>query len=202
MVALWCCSMKYKHKDHYHQKAKQDGFAARSAYKLQEIQKRFKLIKKGRTVLDLGCAPGAWAQVAANLVGDNGTYYGIDLEAVQIEVPNCEFHQMDANDLAESKLGAIKFDVILSDMAPKTSGVKVQDQARSLALVELVIHTARAQLVEGGNLAFKVFESNELKMLFNKLKKEFERVDRFRPQSTRKGSEEIYFVALGFKGKN
>ena len=157
--------MAYNKKDHYHRKAKEEGFLARSAYKLQEIQKKFKLLKHGSKVLDLGCAPGAWVQVALPLVGDRGCVVGVDLEKIEqttLSHPRFRFIHGDAFKLKAEDIPEAPFDCVLSDMAPKTSGVKVRDQALSADLCLHALAVARESLRNGGSLVVKLFEGEVL----------------------------------------
>jgi len=187
--------MQYKKNDHYHQLAKKEGFLARSAYKLQEIQKKFHVIKRGSKVLDLGCAPGAWSQVVLPLVGREGCLVGIDLEEVSLKAPNARFLQLDAFTLKAEDLPEAPFDCILSDMAPKTSGIKVRDQALSVDLCLKAIQVCDEMLKPGGNLVIKLFEGEDANRVENEIKKRFQSLKRFRPQSTRQASFEVYIIA-------
>lgn len=189
--------MRYNKKDFYHQKAKKEGFLARSAYKLQEIQEKFRVLKSSAKVLDLGCAPGAWAQVALPLVGRSGFVVGVDLEAVTLEHPKFRFLQRDAFALGSADLPEAPFDVVLSDMAPKTSGVRIRDHALSVELCLRALDVARKLLRPGGTLVVKLFEGEDLKMLTSEFEKSFAAVKMFRPQSTRQASFEVYIIGTG-----
>jgi 23S rRNA (uridine2552-2'-O)-methyltransferase len=187
----------YNKKDFYHRKAKEEGFLARSAYKLQEIQKKFKLLKNGSAALDLGCAPGAWTQVALPLVGDKGFVVGIDLEAVTLTHPRFRFIHGDAFKLKPEDLPEGPFDSVLSDMAPKTSGVKIRDQARSAELCLHALEVAKLHLKPGGSLVVKLFEGEDSVHVQKEIKAAFRELKLFRPDSTRTASVEIYLVAQG-----
>jgi 23S rRNA (uridine2552-2'-O)-methyltransferase len=187
----------YNKKDHYHRKAKEEGFLARSAYKLQEIQEKFKLLRNGSKVLDLGCAPGAWTQVALPLVGAQGLVVGVDLEQVTLTHERFRFMKRDAFTLEPSDLPESPFDVVLSDMAPKTSGVKIRDHALSVELCMKALEVARKLLKPGGSIVVKLFEGEDIKMLEAELKKSFATVKMFRPQSTRQASFEVYLIGTG-----
>lgn len=191
--------MNYEKKDFYHRKAKEEGFLARSAYKLQEIQKKFKLIKSGAKVLDLGCAPGAWVQVALPLVGHNGLVVGIDLEAVELKHAQFRFIHGDAFKLEPADLPEGPFEVVLSDMAPKTSGVKIRDQARSAELCLHALAVAQKHLKPGGALVVKLFEGGDAQAVRNEIQKNFQMLKPFKPESTRQASVEMYLVATGKK---
>jgi 23S rRNA (uridine2552-2'-O)-methyltransferase len=192
--------MAYNKKDHYHRKAKEEGFLARSAYKLQEIQKKFKLLKNGSKVLDLGCAPGAWVQVALPMVGDKGCVVGVDLEKIEattLSHPRFRFIHGDAFKLTPESIPEAPFDCVLSDMAPKTSGVKVRDQARSAELCLHALAVARESLRPGGSLVVKLFEGEDAEAVRKEIATSFEQLRLFRPDSTRVASSEIYLIATG-----
>ena len=192
-------STGYNKKDHYYHKAKQEGYLARSAYKLQEIHKKFQLLKRGAKVLDLGCAPGAWSQVVLEVIGNEGKLVGLDLEAVSLSAANARFVQQD---IFEAKLEDFvegPFDVVLSDMAPKTSGIKIRDQARSAELCLKTIEVADRLLRSGGSLVMKLFEGEDAKSVTDEVKKRYQTLKMFRPQSTRQASFEVYLVAQNKK---
>ena len=194
--------MGYNKKDHYHRKAKEEGFLARSAYKLQEIQKKFRLLHPGSKVLDLGCAPGAWVQVALPLVGDKGIVVGVDLEKIEasnLSHPRFRFIHADAFKLKPEDISEAPFDVVLSDMAPKTSGVKVRDQALSADLCLHALAVATQSLRPGGTLVVKLFEGEDAEKVRKEISARFEQLKLFRPESTRTASAEIYLVATGKK---
>ncbi len=193
-------SKGYNKKDFYHRKAKSEGFLARSAYKLQELQKKFSLIKPGYHVLDLGCAPGAWVQVALPLVGIEGKVVGVDLEKIEkstIPSSNFRFIHGDAFKIAAEDLPEAPFDLVLSDMAPKTSGIRVRDQALSAALCLHALEAARRWLRPGGALVVKLFEGEDAENVAKEIALCFSQLKHFRPDSTRSESKEIYLVASG-----
>ena len=185
----------YNKKDHYHQKAKKEGYLARSAYKLKEIQKKYKIIGSGFHVLDLGCAPGSWSQVVLEYIG-NGALVGVDLEEVSIKDTRAQFFKKDIFSLKMEDIPKAPFDCILSDMAPKTSGIAVRDQTRSIELGLQALEISEKLLKGGGSLVLKILEGEDFQDLIKTLKKSFTKVERFRPQSTRKASREIYVIAL------
>ena len=196
--------MKYKKKDHYHKKAKEEGFAARSAYKLQELNKKFNLIRQGNHVLDLGCAPGAWLQVAAPLVGRSGKVVGIDWDPIGIDITgkNIRFLRQDIFRVKIEEIPEAPFQVILSDMAPRTSGIKVRDQARSVELALKAVDLCNELLMTGGSLALKLFEGEDAHLVKDAIKAKFKELKMFRPQSTRQASFEVYMIGLNFLGKD
>jgi 23S rRNA (uridine2552-2'-O)-methyltransferase len=189
----------YNKKDFYHRKAKEEGFLARSAYKLQEIQKKFKLLRNGSKVLDLGCAPGAWVQVALPMIGNAGMVVGVDLEKVELSHPRFRFIHGDAFKLKAEDLPEGPFDCVLSDMAPKTSGVKIRDQVLSAELCLHAIAVAQTHLKKGGSMVIKLFEGEDSDKVRKEMENSFTTMKHFRPESTRQASMEIYLVATGKK---
>lgn len=197
--------MAYNPKDRFFKKAKQEGFAARSVYKLQEIDQKFKVFRRGQTVLDLGASPGSWSQYASQKIGESGRLLGVDLSPVTVKLPNSVFIEADLRDLRLEDVFIEHgfhppFDIVMSDMAPKTTGVKSADQARSLELCELALETARTFLKPGGTFVCKFFQSGEFGKLRSEIKREFERVDALKPESTRSISKEIFLIGLKKKG--
>ncbi|MCO5144331.1 MAG: RlmE family RNA methyltransferase [Oligoflexia bacterium] len=191
--------MIYKKKDFYHQKAKEDGYLARSAYKLKELQKKFSLFKKGNRILDLGCAPGAWVQVASEFAGNNGSIIGVDIEKVTLKLTNFTFYHMDAFEFLKDEKQWGIFDLVLSDMAPKTSGVKFKDQVLSAELCLLALTIAEKVLKPGGSIVVKLFEGEDSDKVVHKFKEKFQTTKFFRPQSTRQSSKEIYLIGTNKK---
>jgi 23S rRNA (uridine2552-2'-O)-methyltransferase len=192
-----------KHKpwqDHYSQQAKKERFPARSVYKLEEIQKKHRLLKKGDTVLDLGCAPGAWLLYAAQLTGPKGCVIGIDLKPVSIQVSShikiitADVFTLDIESLEKD------FNVVLSDMAPATTGHKAVDAARSYHLCETALKIAQTSLLPGGAFVCKIFQGSDFNLFLDAVRTRFKRLKIFKPQSSRKASKEIYVIGLGFKG--
>lgn len=192
--------MAFNRKDHFFHKAKKDGFLARSAYKLEEIQKKYPLFKKGDFVLDLGASPGSWSQYASKMVGAEGLIVGIDLKPVEFTAPNAEFHQMNIFDLDPEILHNRKPDVIMSDMAPNTTGIRSVDQARSEELCLEVLRVATQFLRPGGHLVMKIFESQTDQVVAAELKSNFKEIKRFKPEAVRKGSFETYLIAKNYQG--
>jgi 23S rRNA (uridine2552-2'-O)-methyltransferase len=197
----------YNPQDRFFKKAKEEGFAARSVYKLEEIDKKFKVFRRGQTVLDLGAAPGSWSQFASQKVGENGRVLGVDLSPVTVSLPNAVFIQADLYDLNLEEVfrehGFVPpFDLVISDMAPKTTGIKSADQAKSMALCELALDVALRFLKPGGTFVCKFFQSGEFGQLRNAIKKEFERVEALKPESTRSISKEIFLIGLRKKASS
>jgi 23S rRNA (uridine2552-2'-O)-methyltransferase len=194
-----------KLRDHYFHKAKKEDYAARSVYKLKEMDERFRLLKRGGRVLDLGCAPGSWCQYASERVGPKGLVVGLDVKEVSARLgENVRVLQMDAllPDIDRLRSEAESFDAVLSDMAPSTTGIKSVDQVRSLALAEAALDIAAALLRPGGNFAVKVFQGKGFEELVRRMRTLFDRVRIAKPESSRKESKEIYAVGTGFKGRD
>lgn len=197
--------MAYQPKDAFYRKAKKEGYRSRAAYKILELSRRFRLIKPGDRVVDLGAAPGGWLQVAAEIAGPGGKVVGIDLSPIApFREPNVFVLQGDAT--APERQNKIKglldgaADCVLSDLSPRLSGIHDADISRSVELVRMAHGVARELLRPGGNFLVKCFAAEELRDYFDELKRDFAAVDRTRPEATRKGSSEIYFCARGFKG--
>jgi 23S rRNA (uridine2552-2'-O)-methyltransferase len=196
--------MSFKVKDFYFQKAKKENFLARSVYKLEEIDQKFHVIKSGDRVLDLGYHPGSWVQYAAQKVGSSGHVTGIDIKEVNkklLNLKNVTLFEKDifsVNDLADLEMTE-KIDVLLSDMAPNTTGIKSVDQDRSLNLVEAVFEFMPKVLRPGGNFVIKVFDSAQAQSYLKSKKKMFEHFDFLKPKSTRSISKEFFVIGKHFK---
>ncbi|EGB14240.1 ribosomal RNA methyltransferase RrmJ/FtsJ [Pseudodesulfovibrio mercurii] len=194
-----------QYQDKYFKRAKKENYAARSVYKLKEMDKRFQIFKKGQTVLDLGAAPGSWSQFAGERVGPEGHVLGVDLQTTKHSFAgNITFLQADVFSDSPELLAAVEplapFDVIISDMAPKTTGIKFADQANSLELCERAFEVALKYLKKGGSFAVKIFEGGEINDYRDAIRPYFARIKNFKPYSSRSESKEIFIVALGFKG--
>ena len=186
--------------DHYTQRAKAENYPARSVFKLMEIQKKFKLIKKGFIILDLGCSPGSWLIYAARETGSGGKAVGIDLKPVEAPIPkNARAYTGDIFEMGEelTKQVGENYDVVLSDMAPATTGRKDIDAARSFELCRAALDRALALLKPGGNFACKIFQGQEFKTFENEVKSMFKQHRIFKPESCRKSSKEIYLIGIG-----
>lgn len=189
--------------DYYAKRARQEKFPARSVYKLQEIQKKYRLLRKGQTVLDLGCAPGAWLKYAADLTGERGRVVGIDLKPVTEKLPeNVRVLTEDVMDLAEapdkcSELIGGGVDVVLSDMAPSTTGKKDVDAARSYNLSRAALLIGEALLTPGGAFVCKIFQGGDFEEFIACVKSSFDACKIYKPRSTRKESKETYVIGTG-----
>ncbi len=191
--------------DPYVMRAKAEGYRSRAAYKLLDIDEKYKILKKGARVVDLGAAPGGWCQVASKKVGAKGRVVGIDyLEMPAIE--NVQLLQMDFNDPAApealKKMIAGPVDIVLSDMAAPTTGHKQTDHMSIMALCESGLEFAEEVLVPGGVYVAKTFQGGAGNDLLARLKKLFTKVTHFKPKSSRADSAEMYVVAIGFMGES
>lgn len=183
--------------DHYTQKAKREDYPARSVYKLQEIQQKFRLLRKGQWVLDLGCAPGSWLKYAAGMIGADGRLIGIDRTPVAISLPPQV--RTIAGDITDPQTLAAcdgRFHVVLSDMAPSTTGQKSVDAARSLELCRIALSIAKDRLLPGGAFACKIFQGEDFGSFIQEVKALFGKHHLFKPQSCRKASKEIYIIGI------
>ncbi|HEV7267563.1 MAG TPA: RlmE family RNA methyltransferase [Falsiroseomonas sp.] len=188
--------------DPYVQAAKAAGWRSRAAFKLTELDEKFHLLKPGGRVVDLGAAPGGWTQVAVRKVGDRGRVVGLDLLAVD-PVPGATLLQGDFQDPAaeaavEAALGG-QADLVLSDMAPNTTGHGATDHLRIMSLAELALDFALRVLAPGGAFVAKVFQGGSEKAFLATLKQRFAQVRHAKPPASRKDSAELYVVATGFK---
>lgn len=196
--------MTAKWADHYTLKAKAEGYKARSVYKLKEIQKRFKIVKPGDKVLDLGCFPGSWSQFLLEQVGEEGRVLGVDLKVPEgIVDERFRFLKADVFQLREESILDLigSPNVILSDLAPATTGIHSVDCARSMELVSCAFALAKAVLKEHGNFVFKAFHCQELGEFQPKLKAYFKNVRNLRPRATRSKSREVFCICMGFRKK-
>lgn len=186
--------------DHYTRLARKQRYPARSVFKLKEIQKKYGLIRKKHHVLDLGCAPGSWLLHAAELVGSDGRVVGFDLKPVTIALPP-QVRTLSGdingfNDGLKTDLGGA-FHVVLSDMAPATTGNSNVDAARSAELCEMALKAARQVLLPGGAFVCKIFQGGDFNVFRERVSCHFDRCRIFKPRSSRKASSEIYIIGLG-----
>jgi len=198
--------MAYNPQDRYFKKAKQEGYRSRAAYKLLELQQRYRIIKPGDKVVDLGAAPGGWLQVAAKIVGPNGRVIGVDLQPIQtLAEPQVILLSGDiaAQEIQQqiTQLLSGPANCVLSDLAPKLSGIRDADMARCLDLNRIALAVAIELLRPGGTLLVKSFISDDLQTFTAELKQHFSTVQRTKPDATRQGSSEFYFYAKGFTAR-
>jgi len=191
------------YRDHFFLKAKLENYPARSIYKLKELDKKFKLFKKGMKVLDLGAAPGSWSMGASEKIGVQGKVLACDIATTTTILPkNVYYYQSDifnpTPEFQEALATMGPFQVIMSDMAPQTTGTRFTDQTRSLALCLEAILLAKRHLVVGGAFITKIFMGPDIDDLLQDMRRSFKRVKSFKPQSSRSESKETFFVALDF----
>jgi len=188
-------------RDRFHQKAKREGFLARAVYKLSEIDEKHHLFAPGDRVLDLGCSPGSWLQYARTQVGDEGVLVGLDRGPLRNAPAGARIEVGDVMtiDIAQLVGDVGKFDVVLSDMAPDTSGIRSLDQSRSEALFERALEIATATLAPGGNFVGKLFQGPDFKKLTEAVRAKFETQKTVKPESSRQISIEQYVIGKGFK---
>ena len=188
-------------REFYYRMAKKERYRSRAAYKLMQLNEKFKIINPGDRVVDLGCSPGGWSQVAADIVGANGRVVGVDIKRMR-PIEGVDFVLGDIRDkrtvaTAIEKLGG-SVDVVISDMAPNISGNYSTDHARSMELCEHALGFARNALREGGNFVVKVFEGDMYRDYFESVGRHFRSVKAHNPKASRPTSSEIYIVAKGF----
>jgi 23S rRNA (uridine2552-2'-O)-methyltransferase len=193
--------MSYNPRDHYFKKAKEQNFAARSVFKLEEIDQKFKIVKPKQKVLDLGASPGSWSQYCSKKIGPDGCILGVDLKPVTAKLPNAVFIQADLRDLNLERIFVENgftppFDLVISDMAPNTTGIRMTDQARSFDLCELALNISKKFLKKDGHFICKLFHSDDFSQLRDMIKQDFEKFDAIKPDSTRKISKEIFLIGL------
>jgi 23S rRNA (uridine2552-2'-O)-methyltransferase len=196
----------YDRKDALHQRAKREGYRSRAAYKLLELQKRGRVLRRGQLIVDLGAWPGGWLQVAADLVGPTGRVVGIDLAEIDpLPAPQIVILRDDVTDPAcAARLAELlgrKADVVLSDLAPKLTGIGPRDAAQAAVLAEATRSLAISLLIAGGTLVMKTLGGEEGESARRALKDLFAGVRQLGLDSTRKGSSELYLLATGFRGR-
>lgn len=191
--------------DSHYRRARAEGYRARSAYKLAELDRRFGLVRPGDFVIDLGAGPGGWLQVGLERVGPRGRVVGVDVAWIEpLAAPNVSLLQLDVREPAASRavrdhLGR-RADVVLSDLAPKLTGVRATDEARSAELVSATLDALGILLRPGGRLLMKLFMDAQYQAFLGRLRGEFAEVRSTRPAATRRGSAELYVVGLGYCG--
>lgn len=189
--------MKKLH-DHYFIKAKDEGYAARSVYKLKEANEKYGFIKQGYAVLDLGASPGSWTKYAMEQTGANGRVVAVDINPLKNQ-GNCLFLQKSVFEVTSDEIcqGVARFDVVLSDMAPKTTGAKDVDHLRSIALCECALELAKKVLKGSGVFFCKIFQGRDMDAFVRQCKESFKEVRLFKPKSSRSESVEIFVFAKG-----
>ncbi len=201
-----------RHSDHFTRRAKRSGYPARSIFKLEEIHRRFSLFRTGQKVLDLGAAPGSWSLFAAQQVGPSGRVTAVDIQPISQAFPShVRVIQGDAfafplqteatGDTPSQDNAQDVFDLVLSDMAPSTTGHRNTDQARSMGLATRAFEVAQRTLLPGGSFVVKLFDGPDVPELQQQLRKAFKTVKRTRPEATRNISSEFFWVATGFQSE-
>jgi len=194
-----------KVQDYYFKKAKKENYPARSVYKLEEAQKKYRFLQTGNGVLDLGCQPGSWSIYAARIVGPAGLVVGVDLqEGKKISIAKAAEIVWFCDDIMADyiieKIQKIEkdFQTILSDIAPRTSGNKWVDQQQSLNLARRVLELAGELLESGGNIYVKVFEGEDFREFVDSVRKSFKTVKIVKPKSSRSESREVFVLGMGY----
>lgn len=195
----------YEKPDFWAQKAKKEGYPARSVYKLQEIDEKFHLIKGESRILDIGAAPGSWSLWVLKRLGGRGFLSAVDLQPLGMKPPfeNFFFVQGDlyAPEVRQALLERGPYNLVLSDAAPATTGNRIVDQGASESIVEAVIAYGLESLAKGGSLVIKIFQGGAQGDLLKTLRQDFDQARAFKPQACRAESFETYLIATGFKGK-
>lgn len=190
-----------KWKDHYTDRAKEENWLARSVYKLEEIDKKYRVIKQASRILDLGCYPGSWTQFCIKRAGQGGKVIGIDIQRPdRVSSPNFRFIEADILSFNPEAMlqdtGGI--DLVISDLAPQTTGNKFTDTCASMALVEKALEIALVVLKKDGHFICKVFEGEDFKPFKDKVSVYFDQTRILRPSAVRKRSREVYLIGLKF----
>lgn len=191
-------------RDPYVKQARKEGYRSRAAYKLAELDERDHLLRPGMLVVDLGAAPGGWAQYARQKVGERGRVIALDVLPIEpfagVEVIQGDFTENVVLDLLEARLEGRKADLVISDMAPNITGVASSDQARSIYLAELALEFADKHLKPGGNVLLKTFQGEGYAELYKALQARFKKVVARKPKASRPESREIYLLGRELKG--
>ncbi|MDC2964414.1 RlmE family RNA methyltransferase [Gammaproteobacteria bacterium] len=186
-------------KDQYVQASRKEGLRSRAAFKLEQINKKYKILDSGYRVLDLGCAPGGWLQVARKYVGESGKIVGVDLHDMDpikgVDFIKGDFRDPKIVEQIQERLGIQGLDLVISDMAPNITGIRETDQANFLELAELVQEFSLENLKPKGNLLFKCFEGMGMKALRSNLKDQFRKSTHIKPAASRKESREFYVLS-------
>ena len=190
-------------KDHYRKLAREQGFRSRSAYKLKELNQSYRILGPGFYVLDLGCAPGGWSQMAAKMVGNRGKIMGIDLSYVE-EVPNVHIVREDIEDVAVAddvlEYFGRKINAAICDLSPQVTGNWSVDHAKQISLNYACTKIIDKVLIHKGNAVFKVFDGEYSTEFYDYIKKKFSKTNVTKPKASRKQSSELYYVCLGYAG--
>ncbi len=196
---------RYERKDAYHQRAKREGYRSRAAYKLLELAERHRLIAPGDRVVDLGCWPGGWLQVASERVGPKGRVVGVDLAALDPPLENANVIAFEGDISEPAVLQRILDELggqarwLLSDAAPKLTGIRATDRAREEALLEAVEAALPVLLAPGGGLLVKILEGPEAQAIDKRLRSRFAKARAAKSKASRKGTTERYLLAEGYR---
>lgn len=195
----------YNYKDPLMFKAHREGFRARSVYKLKELDEKFRLVSPGMKILDIGAAPGSWLQYVSKKIG-NGRALGLDLKEIspissKVITRVCDISDLDEVEKALQERDFSTVDLVISDIAPNTTGIKYLDQKRSIELNQNIVKIAKKHLRRDGHLVMKVFESEEFQRFFKELKRDFKEVNGVKVAASRDRSKEMYIVCIGKKLK-
>ena len=198
--------MTYQRKDAHYRRARAEGYRARSVYKLGELDRRYRLLRRGDAVVDLGAWPGAWLQLASERVGSEGRVVGVDLATIEkLPAANVAALVGDVRDPAtvDAILARLerRADVVLSDLAPKLTGIRATDEARAEELHEATLALLPRLLVSSGRFVMKTFMGGGFETTLRATRALFDDVKTTRPDATRRGSSELYVLGLGFRGK-
>lgn len=184
--------------------ARRDGYRSRASYKLLELDDRYRILRAGQQVVDLGAAPGGWSQVAAERVGPRGGVWACDLLPMEpiagVRVIQGDFTEMAVLDALRNAIGEVVIDVVISDMAPNISGIRSVDQPRAMYLVELALEFAAEFLKPGGVWVVKVFQGEGSDALLKEARRRFGRVRVCKPAASRVESREVYWIGEGHRG--
>jgi len=189
--------------DPFRTRASAEGYVARAVYKLKEIDEKHRLFRAGQRVLDLGCSPGSWLQYIASRVGPRGLALGVDAAPLSIPAaPPLYFIQAEVGSLGLARLQAVSavFEVVVSDLAPKTTGIKEVDQQRSLELAQQALELARGVLQPGGHFLVKIFAGPDVPVIAGAMQKEFRTFRQVKPAGSRSASRELYLLGLNRLG--
>ncbi|MEQ8275916.1 MAG: RlmE family RNA methyltransferase [Deltaproteobacteria bacterium] len=208
--------MPYEKKDRFHQRAKRENFAARSVYKLEEIDRRLSLFDKGARIVDLGASPGSWMQYISRVIGKKGVVAGYDLEPAEVVPgPNASHEIASVDDLTPERVRrqiaelvakkkgtevteepppTFRIDGLVSDMAPKLTGIRDADQAKSVALARQALLLSDVLVKEGGFFIAKLFQGRDADELIDEAKRIYKDVKLLKPEATREGSREVFLI--------